>query len=329
MPLPPLVEPGDVVSAAARIAGLVRRTPVLDVDLDDGTPVTLKLELLQHTGSFKVRGMFNRLLVADVPAAGVVIASGGNAGLAAAYAASRLGHRATVFLPATAPAAKTSRVHQLGADVHLTGREYAEALAASRSFAAEKGALELHAYDDPDVVAGQGKCGLELADQRPDLDTVLVAVGGGGLIGGIAAAYAGGAAVIGVEPERCPTLDRALAAGAPVDVAVGGVAADALGARRIGTTTWSIVDRDRAAGGRPWLHSGVLVADDDIVAAQRWLWERVRLVAEPAGAAALAPLLSGAHRPEPGTRTGVIVCGANTDPANVGLAESVDPEDRA
>lgn len=329
----PLVRRVDVERARRRIAPYVRTTPIIRVDVapDPGASpsgdgagraaegprhgrpgaVVLKLEQLQHTGSFKVRGMLNRLRTADVPDAGAVIASGGNAGLALAHAAARLGHRAQVFVPTGAPESKVRRIRAAGATVELHGDEYADALEASVAWSGRHGALLVHAYDQEDVVAGQGTCAAELADQAPELDTVLVAVGGGGLIGGTAAWYEGGVRVVAVEPRRCPTLSEALRRGRPVDVAVGGVAADALGARRIGRVAWSV------AGGAPpapsWIAASVLVDDDAIIAARRWLWDTVRIAAEHGGATALAPLLSGDYRVGEGERVGVIVCGANTD----------------
>ena len=293
-----LISRTDVEAAEARVRGWVRTTPVLDAD-----DVTFKLEQLQHTGSFKPRGMFNRLLSADVPAAGIVIASGGNAGLAAAYAASQLGHRSTVFVPKTAPAAKVTKLRALATDVRLHGSTYADALDAALDHEQETGALAVHAYDQPAVVAGQGTIALELERQVPSVDTVLVAVGGGGLIGGIAAAFGDRVRVVAVETADCPTLHDALVAGAPVDVEVGGVAADSLGARRIGSICWSVRDR---------IDHSVLVEDDDVRAAQQRLWDSVRVVAEPGGATAYAALLSGAYIPSSGERVVVLVCGANT-----------------
>lgn len=288
----------------------MRRTPVLAVEERRfGAPVYLKLEVLQHTGSFKPRGIFNRMLAADVPDAGVIAASGGNAGLAVAHAARELGYRAEIFVPESSPEVKIDRLRALGAEVTVTGAYYADALRASAERAEAGGALVVHAYDQPEVVAGQGTLGLELAAEVPGLDTVLVAVGGGGLVAGIAAALEGHCRVVAVEPERCPTLHDALAAGEPVDVTVGGVAADSLGARRIGRICFTVATR---AG----IHD-LLVSDEAIVSAQQVLWEEFRVVAEPGGAAALAALLCGAYRPDPGERVAVVVCGANTDPAAV------------
>jgi threonine dehydratase len=302
----------DIASAAARIAGHVRHTPLLRLagsEMDLPFPLTLKLELLQHAGSFKPRGAFNRLLSAELPAGGVIAASGGNHGAAVAYAARALGVGAEIFVPALTPPAKVARIASYGARVVQGGETYAEALAASRARQAETGALEVHAYDHPDVLAGQGTVGREFELDAPELTHVLVATGGGGLIGGIAAWYAASAAVISVEPEGCPALHDALRAGRPVPAPVGGLAADSLGARQVGALMFPIAARYVAAA--------VLVADAAIVAAQRLLWDRLRLIAEPGGATALAALLSGAFVPPPGARVGVLVCGANTDPTKV------------
>jgi len=297
------VGPGDVEAAAQRIAGYVRTTPVLD--LGDG--VVLKLELLQHTGSFKPRGAFNWLLGADeVPAAGVVAASGGNFGLAVAHVTHELGIPATIVIPEVSPAAKRAGFARLGAEVVVVPGMYPDALARSRQLAAETGALLGHAYDHPAVVAGQGTCGRELEDQVAGaVDTVLVAVGGGGLIGGIAAWFADRVKVVSVEPERIPALHHALAAGHPVEVDVSGLAADSLGASSVGDVPFAVARR--------FVDAAVLVADEAIAAAQRDLWQRCRIASEPGGAAAWAALLSGAYRPEPGERVVVVVCGGNVD----------------
>jgi threonine dehydratase len=301
----------DVVAARERIAGRVRVTPVLEPGPGafglDGS-VVLKLELLQHTGSFKPRGAFNRMLAAEVPGTGVIAASGGNFGLGVAYAAHELGHAAEVFVPETSPPIKAERIRALGAVVHVIPGYYADALEACAHRATHTGALFLHAYDQPEVVAGQGTIGAELSEQVPDADTVLVAVGGGGLIGGIAAWFASDVRVIGVEPETCPTLTQALAAGAPVDAPVGGIAADSLGSGRAGAIALEVARRH--------VERVVLVPDEAILQAQRRLWDDVRLIAEPGGAAALAALISGAYRPDRGERVVVLVCGANADPAS-------------
>lgn len=304
------VSRADVDAAAERLAPFVRRTPVLALGDDD--PLlpggVLKLEMLQHTGTFKYRGMTNRLLSCEPGEAGVVVASGGNAGVAVAHAARRLGVRAEVFVPETAPVAKVARLRAYGAVVVQTGASYADAFAASAVRATETGAVVVHAYDQPEVVAGHGTLARELDEQAPGLDTVLVAVGGGGLVAGIACWFAGRVRVVAVETEGCPTLHAALAAGRPVDVAVGGVAADALGATRVGELCWAA----RAA-----LAASVLVPDEAVLAARRDLWDQARLVTEPAGVAALAALRCGAYRPAPGERVAVVLCGANTDPATL------------
>jgi threonine dehydratase len=281
----------------------------LQADLGDCGPVTLKLELLQHAGSFKPRGAFNRLLSARRPPAGVIAASGGNHGAAVAYAARVLGLTAEIFVPATTPAAKISRIAGYGATVVRVGDTYSEALAASRERQAETGALEVHAYDHEDVLAGQGTVGREFEQDAPELTHILVATGGGGLIGGVAAWYAGSAAIVSVEPERCPALHDALRAGRPLDAPVGGLAADSLGARQVGALMFPIAQR--------FVSHSVLVADEAIAAAQHLLWDRFRLVAEPGGATALAALLSGRFQPPEGARVGVVVCGANTDPSKI------------
>ncbi|MBW3664380.1 MAG: threonine/serine dehydratase [Actinobacteria bacterium] len=302
----------DAINAAhARIAPHVRRTPVLDVEpAAFGTPgpVALKLELLQHTGSFKPRGAFNRLLSHPASGAGVVAASGGNHGLGVAHAARTLGLAATIFVPTTTPEVKVSRLRALGAVVRLVGDHYAEALEASASFAEGSGALVAHAYDQPEIVAGQGTVALELQQQRPDLDTLLVAVGGGGLIAGVAGWYGGSVRVVAVEAHGTATYAAALEAGGPVDIEVGGLTADSLGARRLGDHAWAA---------RPWIAGSVVVADEDVRAAQRALLREVRLITEPGGATAMAALLGGHYRPQGDERVGVLVCGANTDPLSI------------
>jgi threonine dehydratase len=300
----------EVREAALLVAPHVRRTPVVVLAGERvGLPhdVVLKLEHLQHSGSFKVRGAFATLLSRPVPAPGVLAASGGNHGAAVAYAAARLGHRAEIFVPAAAPAAKLARIRRYGATVTAVGGSYAEAYDASLQRAAETGALRVHAYDQPEVVAGQGTVAYELSAQAPELDTLLVAVGGGGLIAGCAAWYTDSARLIAVETEGTPTLSRARAAGTPVDVEVSGVAADALGARRLGDIAHEVVAQH--------VDDAVLVRDEDVLHAQRVLWEELRVLAEPGGATALAALLSGAHVAEPSARVGVLVCGANVDPS--------------
>lgn len=301
-----------IAAARRRIQGFVRHTPVLRVpgeELGLAVPVALKLELLQHTGSFKPRGAFNRLLSLPALPDRVITASGGNHGAAVAYAARALGIAAEVFVPEPTPETKIARIAGYGARVARGGAAYAEALAASRARQAETGALEVHAYDHADVLAGQGTVGQEFEQDAPDLTHVLVATGGGGLIGGIASWYAGSAAVISVEPESCPTLHTAMRQGRPVDVPVGGLAADSLGARQVGALMFPVA--------QAYVADAVLVPDDAILAAQRLLWDRFRLIAEPGGATALAALLSGRFSPPADARVGVVVCGANTDPSKV------------
>jgi threonine dehydratase len=262
-------------------------------------------ELEQHAGSFKPRGAFNRILSASVPAAGVIAASGGNHGLAVAHAARKLDHRAEIFVPSIAAPVKIEGLRALGADVRIVGANYAEAFAASVERQRETGALMVHAYDQPEVLAGQGTTAREFEEQAGRLDTVIVAVGGGGFIGGIAAWFAGRTRVVGVEPETSCALHAALAAGAPVDVEVSGIAADSLGARRVGSLMFPLA--------RDHVERVVLVSDREIRAAQAALWRRLRIIAEPGGAAATAALLTGRYRAEPGERVGVLICGANAD----------------
>jgi threonine dehydratase len=297
----------EVEIAAARIEGFVRRTPVMRLEagaLGLGADLTLKLELFQHTGSFKPRGTFNRLLLAEVPEAGVITASGGNHGQALAHVARELGIRAEVFVPAGSPPLKAERIRAQGADVTVTGEYYDDAMEACLKRAAETGALLIHPYDHPHTVAGAATLGMELMGQAPDLDTVLVAAGGGGLAGGVAVWYQGDRRVVIVEPESCPSWASARAAGIPVEVEVGGIAADSLGARRIGEVPFD-------AGNR-FVADSVLVPDVSILKAQWLLWDGLRILAEPGGAASLAALVSGAYVPEDGERVGVIVCGGNT-----------------
>ena len=292
----------------------IRLTPVMELtgaDFDlPAFPLTLKLELFQHAGSFKTRGAFTNLLTRAIPAAGVVAASGGNHGAAVAYAAMRLGVPAHIFVPTVSSPAKISRIRGYGADLVVGGDRYADALAASQAFAARSGALPVHAFDQEETLLGQGTIGLELARQTPDLDTLLVAVGGGGLIGGIAAWCAGTPRVIGVEPESAPTLTEALAAGKPVDAEAGGIAADSLAPRRVGELMFPIA--------RAHIARVVLVPDAAIRRAQEALWESLRLVAEPGGAAAFSALLASAYVPAPGERVGVLVSGGNTTAVDFG-----------
>ena len=285
----------------------VRVTPVVEVRGGDfglgDFSITLKLELFQHSGSFKARGAFTNLLTREIPAAGVVAASGGNHGAAVAYAAMRLGVPAKIFVPTVSSAAKVERIRAYGADLAIVGDRYADALAASEAWVARTSALPVHAYDQLETLLGQGTLGLELAEQA-SLDTVLVSVGGGGLLGGVAAWYAGKVKVIGVEPECAPTLTEALKAGRPVDAPAGGIAADSLAPRRVGELMFPIA--------RAHVATVLLVSDAAIRRAQDALWSAVRIVAEPGGAAAFAALLGGAYAPAARERVGVIVSGGNS-----------------
>jgi threonine dehydratase len=298
----------------------VRRTPVLEVELADligsgrreSRPrLTLKLEQLQRAGSFKARGAFANLLLRSVPAAGVVAASGGNHGAAVAYAAQQLGVPARVYVPAISAPAKIRRIRSFGADLVVGGDCYADALAAAQTWAADSGALRIHAFDQRETLLGQGSVGLELAEQTTELDTVLVPVGGGGLIGGIAAYFAGSVRVVGVEPTAAPTLTTAWARGGPADAPAGGVAADALAPHRVGDLVYPIT--------RSHVREVVLVDDHAIRAAQRSLWQAARLFVEPAAAVGVAALLSSAYRPDAGERLAVIISGANTTPADLDM----------
>jgi threonine dehydratase len=286
----------------------VRRTPTIDVvPADFGLSVerlNFKLELLQHSGAFKARGAFANLLTREVPAAGVVAASGGNHGAAVAYAAGKLGVRARIYVPTVCSPAKIALIRLYGAELMVQGELYADALAAAEQWAAGSGAMQIHAYDQPGAILGQGSVGLEWEQQAPDLDTVLVAVGGGGLIGGVAAWYAKRVKVVGVEPAEAPTLTRALEAGHPVDAPAGGIAADSLAPRRVGELMFPLAQK--------FVERVVLVDDQAIRDAQRALWERLRIAAEPGGAAAFAALLSRKYQPAANERVGVLVCGGNT-----------------
>ena len=289
----------------------VRRTPVMEVEATDfgleGRPLHFKLELFQHTGSFKPRGALASLLSLPVPPAGVVAASGGNHGLAVAYAAHKLGVPARIFVPNVSAATKRARIRELGAELVIAGERYADALAASREFASTSGAREIHAFDQPTTLLGQGTLGLEVEEQCV-LDTLLVAVGGGGLIGGVAAWFAGALRIVAVEPRTAPTLYRAREAGHPVDAEAGGVAADSLAPRQVGQLMFPLAEK--------YVEKGVLVEDDAILDAQRALWRVMRVASEPGGAAAFAALLSGAYKPSPNERVGIVVCGGNTDAVN-------------
>ena len=306
---PMTVGSDDVRAAAERIAGRIRRTPVLELGELRGASVVAKLELLQHTGSFKPRGAFNKLLSSDVPAAGVIAASGGNFGLAVAYVARETGVLAEVFIPSTSPTTKVERVRAHGANVTIVDGYWAEAQEAASARAAETGALLMHPFDQPEVIAGQGTLGLEIEEQVSDVDTILMGVGGGGPLAGIAAWCGDRVRVIGVEPEGCASMTAALAAGQPVVVEVGGLGSDSLGAARVGDHVFPIV-RDR-------VDRMALVTEDQIRDAQRALWEDARLIVEPGGAAAFAALRSGAFDVSPGERVCVVLSGGNCDPSTV------------
>jgi threonine dehydratase len=301
----------------------IRRTPVVQLDLSELDPggaelptVTLKLEQLQCAGSFKARGAFANLLLREVPPAGVVAASGGNHGVAVAYAASRVGSGgkqsvpARIFVPTVSAPAKVERIRRLGADLVVTGDRYADALAAAQAWEQSSGAMSVHAFDQLHTLLGQGTLGLELASQADQLDTVLVPVGGGGLIGGVASWFAGSVRVIGVEPDGAPTLTRARAEGRPADAPAEGVAADALAPRRVGELVFPIT--------QAYVEDVVLVGDTAILAAQRALWQAARIAAEPAASVGIAALLSAAYKPAPGERVAVVISGANMDPAQLG-----------
>lgn len=308
------IDRAAIQSAADLIRPHVRRTPVASVEGTDfgltRTPLLFKLELLQHTGSFKPRGAFTNLLTRAVPDAGVAAASGGNHGAAVAFAARKLGVKATIFVPDVSSPAKIARIRAYGAELIVGGARYAESLAACEAHVARTGALAVHAYDQVETIIGQGTVAQELEADAPAIDTLLVAVGGGGLIGGVAAWYGGRVRVVGVEPETAPTLHNALIAGEPVDAPAGGIAADSLAPRQVGQLMFPIATA--------YVERVVLVADAAIVAAQETLWERMRLATEPGGAAALAALLSGRYQPAPDERVAVLICGGNTDAVDFG-----------
>ncbi|WP_343994183.1 threonine/serine dehydratase [Terrabacter terrae] len=306
-----MVGRSDVQAAAERIAGRVRRTPLMRPSARDA--VWLKCEFLQHCGVFKTRGAFNRQLAGmetgEIGDAGVVVASGGNAGLAQAFSARELGIRATVFVPQTAPEVKVERIRAYGAHVRRVGSEYAEAYQAAVVFGEQSGAAFAHAYDQFEVAAGAGTVAEEVLEDEPSIDTIIVAVGGGGLYAGVAASTLGRARVVAVEPERCPTLRSAMEAGRPVDVAVSGVASDSLGARRLGDLAFAAQEKEPPAS--------VLVTDEQILQARLMLWSEYRVPSETGAAAAYAALLSGRYVPDDDERVAVIVCGANTDPSTL------------
>ncbi|HEV2444577.1 MAG TPA: threonine/serine dehydratase [Candidatus Sulfopaludibacter sp.] len=310
------ITPEAIAAAERLIRPWIRRTPVIEVaggDLGlDSAALRLKLELLQQTGSFKPRGAFANLLSREVPAVGAVAASGGNHGVAVAYAAHRRNVPATIFVPSVCSPAKMERIRGYGAELVVAGDRYADALAASEEWMARSGALPIHAYNDVETLLGQGTVGLEFEEQAPDLDTLLVAVGGGGLIGGIAAWYRGRVRIVGVEPEAAPTLAMALEAGHPVDAPAGGIAADSLAPRQVGERMFPLAQAfvDRVA----------LVSDGAIRGAQEKLWDALRIASEPGGAAAMAALLSRKYEPGPNERVGVLICGGNTTAVSFGAA---------
>lgn len=300
----------EIEAAAERIHPFVRRTPVVELGdtLGVGCRLSLKLDHLQPTGSFKVRGAFSLLTARPIPAVGVAAASGGNFGIAIAYACSRLGYPATVFVPETSPAEKIDRIGEHGADVRVVSGYYHQALAECEAWVAEGGAFQAHAYDQPEVVAGQGSSAVEITEQLPDVDVILAAVGGGGLIGGIASWCRDDVAVVSTEPERCRSMYAAKEAGTPTQVEVGGVAASSLGAEAIGEHAW-FASR--------WIDDSVLVTDEDIVEAQHWLWRHIKLAVEPAAATPVAALKVGAYLPARGEHVVALISGANVDPASI------------
>lgn len=307
MPTP--ITRDDIAATERLIRPFIRRTPTITVKAEDfglaGAPLDLKIELMQHTGSFKARGAFANLLLREVPKAGVIAASGGNHGAAVAYAAQQRNVPAAIFVPSIASPAKIERIRSYGAEIVVGGDRYADALVASQMRATETGALQVHAFDQIETLRGQGTVGLEIEEDAPQATTVLVAVGGGGLIGGVASWFAGRKKIVAVEPTDAPTLHAAFAAGRPVDAPAGGIAADSLAPRQVGELVFPIA----AAHVDPTV---ILVGDDDIRRAQAALWSVLRIVAEPGGAAAFAALLSGRYRPAPGERVAVLVCGGNT-----------------
>jgi threonine dehydratase len=311
---PTQITPERIVTTEAAIRPFVRRTPLLTANTADfglaAGALTFKLEFLQHSGSFKARGAFANLLLRKPPAAGVVAASGGNHGVAVAYAAQRLGVPATIFIPDVASPAKQEAIRGYGAELVIAGSRYADALAASETHIERTGAMPVHAYDQAETLLGQGSVGIELEQDAPEIDTLLVAVGGGGLIGGIAAWYGRRIRIVAVEPEAAPTLHAALAAGLPVDAPAGGIAADSLAPKRVGELMFPIARANVA--------EVVLVSDDAISQAQERLWSTLRVVTEPGGAAAFAALLSGRYKPAPGERVAVLLCGANTTAVRFG-----------
>jgi len=305
---PALISQEGILKAAQTIAGRVRRTPVVECDAADfGLPpmrLAFKLELLQHTGSFKARGAMFNVLSRPIPEAGVAAASGGNHGVAVAWAAQQAGVAGSIFVPTVCSQTKIDRIRGFGARLTISGERYADSLVACDRWVAENGALSIHAFNQVETLTGQGTLGLEFEEQAPDLDTLLIAVGGGGLIGGVAAWYRGRVKIIAVEPEQCPTLFMAMEAGHPVDAPSGGVAADSLAPLRVGEMMFPLA--------QAWVERTVLVPDSAIQESQKKLWEVLRVASEPGGATAMAALLSGAYKPAAGEKVGVLVCGGNT-----------------
>jgi threonine dehydratase len=308
----PLIDRAQIVATYERIRQHIRRTPVLAIEGKDfglgAFSVLLKLELFQHTGSFKARGALTNLMTRSVPPAGVVAASGGNHGVAVAFAAHKFNVPARIFVPRVASPEKQRRIEEYGANLVIAGERYADALEASRIWLEKSGAMAIHAFDQRETLLGQGTVGLELEQQAPELDTLLVAVGGGGLIGGIAAWYQGKIRIVGVEPETAPTLTKALEAGRPVDAEAGGIAADSLAPRRVGELMFPIAQK--------FVDRVLLVSDEEILGAQERLWKAARVAAEPGGAAGLAALTSRKYVPEQGEQVGVLICGGNTTAAD-------------
>jgi threonine dehydratase len=307
-----LISAGEIRAAHAAVAPHIRRTPIIELDGSDfgvaAARLVLKLESMQHAGSFKARGAFTNLLTREIPRAGVVAASGGNHGAAVAFAAMKLKVPAKIFVPGIASPAKIKQITDYGAELVITGERYADALAASEVWVAQSGALPIHAFDQRETMLGQATVGLEFEEQAPGMTTLLVAVGGGGLVAGLAAWYDGRIKIVAVEPTQAPTLTRALEAGRPVDAEAGGIAAESLAPRRVGELVFPVIQRH--------INETVLVSDDAILDAQRQLWKLLRVVAEPGGAAALAALTSRQYVPAPQERVGVLICGGNTAAVN-------------
>jgi threonine dehydratase len=307
----------DIRAVERIIRPYIRSTPIIELQGQDfglgDSRIVLKLELLQYAGSFKTRGAFTNLLTRDIPQAGVAAASGGNHGAAVAYAAMRLGIPTRIFVPRISSPAKVQRIRDFGADLAIGGDSYADALEAANDFVLSSGALSIHAFDQRETILGQGTLGLEFQHQAPQLDSILVSVGGGGLVGGVASWFQDSINVVGVEPEQAPTLTKALEAGMPVDAPAGGIAADSLAPRRIGEMVFPIASR--------YVKNVILVTDDEIRVAQRALWEKLRIVAEPGGIAAFSALLAGKYRAYSGEHVGVVISGGNTVAVNFDLQE--------